>query len=250
MRIETVAVHAALLRRPVDGSRRPSHPPLDDVRARRGRASRSRGTPTSASRTRPRTSSRRRSRGWKEARRPSSSARGWRPVSRSCRPSRPEATSSCRRTSTTATASPRATSFPAWGLTATFAPLDQPGALAGALRPETRLVWLESPSNPLLRITDLAASAAVAREAGALVLVDNTFATPILQRPLELGRRRRPPRHDEGDGRSQRRAGRRARLLEEGRPLREGAARPDDPRGRRRLPSTPGSSCAGSGRSP
>jgi len=77
--------------------------------------------------------------------------------------------------------------FPAWGLTASFAPLDLPGALSGALRPETRLVWLESPSNPLLKITDLAASAAVAREVGALVLVDNTFATPILQRPLDLG---------------------------------------------------------------
>lgn len=77
--------------------------------------------------------------------------------------------------------------FPAWGLEASFAPLDQPGALERVLRPRTRLVWLESPSNPLLRITDLAASAAVAREAGALVLVDNTFATPILQRPLDLG---------------------------------------------------------------
>lgn len=77
--------------------------------------------------------------------------------------------------------------FPAWGLAVSFAALDQPGALAGVLRPETRLVWLESPSNPLLRITDLAASAEVARSAGALVLVDSTFATPILQRPLELG---------------------------------------------------------------
>lgn len=77
--------------------------------------------------------------------------------------------------------------FPSWGLTATFAALDEPGALAAALRPETRLVWLETPSNPLLRITDLAACAGVAREAGAVVLVDSTFATPILQRPLELG---------------------------------------------------------------
>lgn len=77
--------------------------------------------------------------------------------------------------------------FPGWGLSATFAPLHEPGALADALRPETRLVWLESPSNPLLRVTDLAASAALAREAGALVLVDNTFATPVLQRPLALG---------------------------------------------------------------
>ena len=77
--------------------------------------------------------------------------------------------------------------FTVWGLTTTFAALDQPGALSAALRPETRLVWLESPSNPLLRITDLAASARIAREVGALVLVDNTFATPILQRPLDLG---------------------------------------------------------------
>ena len=77
--------------------------------------------------------------------------------------------------------------FPKWGLSATFAPLDRPGALEAALRPETRLVWLESPSNPLLKVTDLAASAAVAKGAGALVLVDGTFATPILQRPIELG---------------------------------------------------------------
>ena len=77
--------------------------------------------------------------------------------------------------------------FPGWGLTATFAPLDRPGALADSLRPETRVVWLESPSNPLLRVTDLAASAAIARAAGALVVVDNTFATPALQRPIALG---------------------------------------------------------------
>jgi len=77
--------------------------------------------------------------------------------------------------------------FPRWGIHATFAPLDRPGALEAALGPDTRLVWLESPSNPLLRVTDLAASAAVAKEAGALVLVDGTFATPVLQRPLELG---------------------------------------------------------------
>ena len=77
--------------------------------------------------------------------------------------------------------------FPRWGLTATFAALDRPGALEAALRPGTRLVWLESPSNPLLRVTDLAAAAAAAKAAGALVLVDSTFATPILQRPIELG---------------------------------------------------------------
>jgi cystathionine gamma-lyase len=62
--------------------------------------------------------------------------------------------------------------------------LDQ---LRGAMRQNTRMVWLESPSNPLLRITDLSAAANLAREHGALSVVDNTFATPYLQRPLELG---------------------------------------------------------------
>jgi cystathionine gamma-synthase len=77
--------------------------------------------------------------------------------------------------------------FPGWGIEATFAPLHAPGAVAAAVRHATRLVWLESPSNPLLRVTDLAAASAAARAAGALVLVDNTFATPVLQRPVELG---------------------------------------------------------------
>ena len=61
------------------------------------------------------------------------------------------------------------------------------GALEAAVRPGTRMVYLETPTNPLMRLTDLAAGAAVARNAGALLVVDNTFATPALQRPLELG---------------------------------------------------------------
>ena len=65
--------------------------------------------------------------------------------------------------------------------------MDDLAALQKALRPETKLVWLESPSNPLMKVTDLAAAAAQARAAGALVAVDNTFATPVLQRPLALG---------------------------------------------------------------
>ena len=56
-----------------------------------------------------------------------------------------------------------------------------------AMTPDTRLVWLESPSNPQLRICDIAAIATLARENGVRVVVDNTFATPFLQRPLELG---------------------------------------------------------------
>src|SRR5262249_51705077 len=59
--------------------------------------------------------------------------------------------------------------------------------LAGAIDDRTRLVWLESPTNPLLNVVDIAATAAAAKKAGAVVAVDNTFATPYLQRPLELG---------------------------------------------------------------
>jgi cystathionine gamma-synthase len=56
-----------------------------------------------------------------------------------------------------------------------------------ALRPETRVVWIETPSNPLLDVTDIAAVAALAKERGALTVVDDTFATPALQNPLEHG---------------------------------------------------------------
>ncbi|MGE3108807.1 MAG: PLP-dependent aspartate aminotransferase family protein [Phycisphaerales bacterium] len=62
-----------------------------------------------------------------------------------------------------------------------------PVNVAGALTRSTRLVWLETPSNPLLKVTDLAACARIAKAAGATVLVDNTFATPVFQRPLQLG---------------------------------------------------------------
>jgi cystathionine gamma-synthase len=74
-----------------------------------------------------------------------------------------------------------------WGLDVTFVDMDEPGRLAEALRPDTRLVWIETPSNPLLKITDIAAAVDAAREAGAVCVCDNTFATPVLQRPLELG---------------------------------------------------------------
>ena len=70
-----------------------------------------------------------------------------------------------------------------------FSPVDltDAAALEAAWREETRLVWVETPTNPMLTIVDVAAVAAVARERGALCVVDNTFATPYLQRPLELG---------------------------------------------------------------
>ncbi len=60
-------------------------------------------------------------------------------------------------------------------------------AVRAAIRPETRMVWVETPTNPLLGIADIKALAGVAREAGALLVVDNTFASPYLQRPLTLG---------------------------------------------------------------
>jgi cystathionine beta-lyase/cystathionine gamma-synthase len=65
--------------------------------------------------------------------------------------------------------------------------MTDPRRVEGALRPKTRMIWLETPSNPLLKIFDIAAIAAIGAKAGVAVTVDNTFATPILQRPLELG---------------------------------------------------------------
>ncbi|MGH9068509.1 MAG: cystathionine gamma-synthase [Acidimicrobiales bacterium] len=73
------------------------------------------------------------------------------------------------------------------GMDVTPVALDRPGALEGAWRPETAMVWVETPSNPLLRIVDIEAVAALARERGALCVVDNTFATPYLTQPLGLG---------------------------------------------------------------
>ncbi|HYS04186.1 MAG TPA: PLP-dependent transferase [Candidatus Dormibacteraeota bacterium] len=77
--------------------------------------------------------------------------------------------------------------LPRWGLTHTFVDMQNLDAVRAAIRPGTRAVWTESPSNPLMRVTDLAGIAAIARDAGALLVCDNTFATPVLQRPLELG---------------------------------------------------------------
>jgi cystathionine gamma-synthase len=74
-----------------------------------------------------------------------------------------------------------------WGLSFSTTDLNDADAVRGALRPETRIVWFETPSNPLLKIVDIEAVATAAHEAGARVVVDNTFATPALQRPLELG---------------------------------------------------------------
>jgi cystathionine gamma-lyase len=73
------------------------------------------------------------------------------------------------------------------GVTVSLAPTHDLDAFAAALRPNTRMVWLESPGNPLMSITDLQACAQIAHQHGAFVAVDNTFATPVFTRPLELG---------------------------------------------------------------
>jgi len=74
-----------------------------------------------------------------------------------------------------------------FGVQTTFVDGTDPANWRAALRPETRLLFVESPSNPLTEVFDIAALAGVAREAGALLVVDNCFCTPVLQRPLELG---------------------------------------------------------------
>jgi cystathionine gamma-lyase len=68
-----------------------------------------------------------------------------------------------------------------------FTELENMDSLRKAIRPETRMVWVETPTNPMLKVVDIAAAAEIAHQHGALLVVDNTFASPMLQRPLELG---------------------------------------------------------------
>lgn len=74
-----------------------------------------------------------------------------------------------------------------FGIEATFMDLSDPKKVAEAVRPNTRMIWMETPSNPMLKIFDIAAIAEVAKKAGVMLAVDNTFATPMLQSPLALG---------------------------------------------------------------
>jgi cystathionine gamma-lyase len=73
------------------------------------------------------------------------------------------------------------------GIEVTLAPSTDLDRFAAAVTPRTRLVWIETPGNPLLSITDIAACADIAHRGGALLGIDSTFATPVLTRPLELG---------------------------------------------------------------
>ncbi|MGB3695830.1 MAG: cystathionine gamma-synthase [Gordonia sp. (in: high G+C Gram-positive bacteria)] len=77
--------------------------------------------------------------------------------------------------------------FSEWGITYSVAPVVDVDAIAAAITPQTKLVWVETPTNPLLNVGDIAATAEVAHKAGAKLVVDNTFASPYLQQPLTLG---------------------------------------------------------------
>ena len=74
-----------------------------------------------------------------------------------------------------------------FGVEATFTNTSNLDNLRNAIRPETKLIYIESPSNPAMQVTDIAAAAAIAHEHGIVLAVDNTFASPYLQRPLDLG---------------------------------------------------------------
>lgn len=77
--------------------------------------------------------------------------------------------------------------FTQWGISYSVAPVSDIDAIRDAMTPQTKLVWLETPTNPLLNVGDIAAIAEVAHAGGAKLVVDNTFATPYLQQPLTLG---------------------------------------------------------------
>src|SRR5438552_1306934 len=77
--------------------------------------------------------------------------------------------------------------FKPWGLTARYTDDPSPAGFAAIITPKTKLVWIETPTNPLLQILDIAAIAELAHKAGAKLAVDNTFASPYLQQPFALG---------------------------------------------------------------
>ncbi|MDL9948918.1 cystathionine gamma-synthase [Gordonia sp. ABSL11-1] len=77
--------------------------------------------------------------------------------------------------------------FSQWGITYSVAPVSDVDAVRAAITPATKLVWIETPTNPLLNVGDIEAIAGVAHEAGAKLVVDNTFASPYLQQPLVIG---------------------------------------------------------------
>ena len=79
------------------------------------------------------------------------------------------------------------TIFAKYGLVFHFVDMQDPAAVAALVNDHTKLIWVETPTNPMMNIIDIKAMAAIAKNAGALLCVDNTFATPYLQNPLDLG---------------------------------------------------------------
>jgi cystathionine gamma-synthase len=77
--------------------------------------------------------------------------------------------------------------FAKWGLEHTFVDMRNTDEVKNACRPETQMFWVETPTNPLIEVVDIRSVAEAARSAGALLVCENTFATPVLQRPFELG---------------------------------------------------------------
>jgi cystathionine gamma-synthase len=77
--------------------------------------------------------------------------------------------------------------LPRWGIESTLVPIDEPATLEAAIRPSTRMIFAETPTNPYLRVADLARMAEIGRPHGIVTVVDSTFATPVNLRPLELG---------------------------------------------------------------
>lgn len=77
--------------------------------------------------------------------------------------------------------------LPRWGCEATIMDMTNLDQVRAAIRPNTRVLWAETPTNPLMQVLDIVALAQIAQQAGAGLIVDGTFATPVLQRPLELG---------------------------------------------------------------
>lgn len=74
-----------------------------------------------------------------------------------------------------------------WGITTTYVDIDQIELFESAIQPNTKLIWIETPTNPLLKIVDIERIAGIARKNNLILVVDNTFASPYFQRPLELG---------------------------------------------------------------
>ena len=98
--------------------------------------------------------------------------------------------------------------LPRFGIEVSLVDTSDLEQVRAALRPNTKLIYAETPANPILRIADISALAGIAHEAGALLAVDSTWASPVLQKPLRLGRGLRHPQPDEIHERSWRRVGR------------------------------------------